>query len=532
MAKPSRQTFFDKIYDRFQSIGIDNDYIKSESVIDDSSIGYLESVLDNNTESDYFPNNDNLYATQSYADKRKFLRRFAAYVEIEDILDKICDDAIIYNTNAKHISLKLNEKYFNDENIKLIHTTFESIYNMHGFAPHKSLLWNQYRKYLIDGVLAYEIVYSYEKNTYAKEMYDKLLSHFTNGNTQPVSFKNTKIPTPEYNKIPKSIIGFRALDPNLLEKHTTTEKGNTYEYYTYKNSNGETSYLTINQVVYITYYDDSTSGNISYLERLLRDFNLMRKTEDATVAWQIMNSQVKTKMLIPVGNKTTDKAKAVLRQFTNQFKEDLVVNFDTGEVTVNGRANIQYSKNIALPIRDGSKAEIDTVAGSTINLSDMAIPNYFKSKLREASKIPLQRYNTEGGVVVDYGKDEMDYQELNYFKFILRDLNNFNQIIMKPLLIQIFMDDPLLKFNECENHIQLVPEVNSKFEELKYFKVYEKKLDIIGKFLEKNTDEHIIFSEEWLITKKFELLDDAEMQTNKVYVEQELASRPQSEDIE
>lgn len=94
------------------------------------------------------------------------------------------------------------------------------------------------------------------------------------------------------------------------------------------------------------------------------------------------------------------------------------------------------------------------------------------------------------------------------------------------------MNDPLLKFNECENHIQLVPEVNSKFEELKYFKVYEKKLDIIGKFLEKNTDEHIIFSEEWLITKKFELLDDAEMQTNKVYVEQELASRPQSEDIE
>jgi hypothetical protein len=99
------------------------------------------------------------YFDKDYPFKRDFLRTFALNAEIEYILDTICDEAIVYDEknffcHPSMINMELDEKVVNS-----LRSNFRKLYVLHNFANGLTA-WQYFRQLMVEGFLAFEIVYS------------------------------------------------------------------------------------------------------------------------------------------------------------------------------------------------------------------------------------------------------------------------------------------------------------------------------------------------------------------------------------
>ena len=95
---------------------------------------------------------------KDYERKRDQLRVFAVQDEIEEILDVLCDEAVVFDESNYMAYAHFNGQIssaIDDE----INDVYNNIYQYFGFmdalAP-----WNYFRKFIIDGFLSFEIVYN------------------------------------------------------------------------------------------------------------------------------------------------------------------------------------------------------------------------------------------------------------------------------------------------------------------------------------------------------------------------------------
>ena len=194
---------------------------------------------------------------EDYQKKKITLRKFALQDEIEDILDIICEEAIVFDNMNKFASIKLN--YRVDQSIMdELSDEYNKIYNYFGFYDTLQAT-DYFRKWLIDGFLAFEIVYDSEQ---------------------------------------KNVIGFVELDPTAL---TPGIDPNTNEKIWFVNQqigiNGQTQQDRIlydSQVIYLAYAKADMVSRISYVERLIRSFNILRTMEATRIIWAVTNASYKT----------------------------------------------------------------------------------------------------------------------------------------------------------------------------------------------------------------------------------------------
>jgi len=104
---------------------------------------------------------------KSYPKKREDLRKFAVQDEIEEILDTICDEAIVYDDkNYFCAALAFDDETLEPGTIEAIkialETNFKRIYQYFGFN-NDIAAWSYFRKWLVDGFLAFEIIYNKEQ---------------------------------------------------------------------------------------------------------------------------------------------------------------------------------------------------------------------------------------------------------------------------------------------------------------------------------------------------------------------------------
>ncbi len=141
-----------------------------------------------------------------------------------------------------------------------------------------------------------------------------------------------------------------------------------------------------------------------------------------------------------------------------------------------------FNKEYWLPSKDGETPEIQTVGGDGPDLGDTESLKYFNDKLQVASKIPFSRFDREGGS----GSYEMDASgmmrdEIKYSKFINRLRSIFQEILVKPLYLQIVINHPELK-NDMSFKAGLGLEYvkDNVFEEMKEMELMTKRVDFIG----------------------------------------------------
>jgi hypothetical protein len=429
-----------------------------------------------------------------YAVKRERLRDIASNGEIEFILETITDDMIVYNEESRFChpndltgkimyrgQNKEERLNYQDNIVNKYNSNFEELYTTWGFGEGIAA-WQYAYQFLIEGHLSFEIIY------------DDL-------------------------EKPKKIIGFKELDPASIAPQLSKDSAGKLflQWHQYDAQSGNTRVLSDSQVIYISFANHFKTKRISFVERLIRSFNLLRIIEHSKVIWHVMNAPIRMQTSVPTGSKSFQKAQEDVREFMNLLKEDVSFNGDTGELTVDGKPNILFYKNYVTPINDQNQSiKIEPLSYPGPNLSSSELLGYFTKKLKMDSKIPYSRWEGQSGMgAFTLNAEGITREEIRYQKFITRLRSAFSELITKPWYLQMCLDFPELaqdyKFN---NSISINYHNDNVFEEMKQNDLEAKR---IASFTAKKgilkDDGTPYFSTEYLIRKELKLAQD-EIESN------------------
>lgn len=434
-----------------------------------------------------------------YAVKRDRLRDVAANGEIEFILETIVDDMIVYDEenrfcysrdltgkmiyqgNTKDERLNYQEKVVTKYN-----DNFEKIYTAWGFDT-SITAWQYAFQFLVEGHLAFEILYD-----------------------------NLQKPT--------EIIGFKELDPvSLAPQLQKDAKGKLFlQWIQYDQSNGSTRILNDSQIIYLSYSNQFRTKRVSFTERLIRSFNLLRIIEHSKVIWHVMNAPIRLTTTVPIGSKSLQKSQEDVREFMNLLKEDIYFNGDTGELNVEGKPNVMFYKNYVLPVNDqNQQVKIEPLQWPGPNLSGSELLNYFYKKLKMDSKIPYSRWEGQSGMgAFTLNAEGITREEIRYQKFVRRLRTAFSELITKPWYLQMCLDFPDLATDyKFGNGLGLTYHNDNVFEEMKENELEAKR---IASFTAKKgimkDDGTPYFSTEYLIRKELRLTQD-EIDSNQHWID-------------
>jgi hypothetical protein len=421
---------------------------------------------------------------KSYPKKREDLRKFAIQDEIEEILDTLCDEAIVYDDK----NYFCDPLAFDDETLEpgtldaikmALETNFKRVYQYFGFN-NDIAAWSYFRKWLVDGYLAFEII---------------------------------------YNKDQSRIIGFKELDPIYLEPGLDKEGKKIWKQF--KGQPNKERVIYDSQVIYISYANVNTVNRVSYVERLVRSFNLLRIMEHSRVIWATVNASFKTKFVIPVGGKSKTRAKQSLGVLMQNYREQIDFDTDSGELKVNGKPMMPFNKEYWLPSGDAGEPTIETIGNDGPDLSDTDALKYFREKLIKVSKIPLSRFDMESPPSWEMNAEGMTRDEIKFGRFITRLRSVFQEIIVKPLWIQMCLDFPELKEDDAfKAQIGIKYRQYNIFEEMKEIEILQKRLDFVTSMkdglveTDANMNEIKFFSSQFLI-QRFLGLSAEDLRLNK-----------------
>ena len=434
--------------------------------------------------------------------KREILRKLAMQPELEDILDIMANECIVYDDDESYICNPYLDtaliQELNEKSAEEINASIESsFYKLYMLLNWKRNAWNEFKRYLIEGVLAYEIVY------------DNLES-------------------------PKSITGIVPIDPVTLTK--VVDEGTTY-WIQFKGVQGRERKLLDSQVIYIKYEDSGVSDRQSYLQRLIRPFNLYRIVEQAQVIWTVTQSSFKTMFTIPVAGMNKAKGMQTLNQAMNRYKEDISFNTETGELMVNGKMNLPFNKEYWMPENENGTPTIETIVDGGPMLNDSDQLKYFEDKLFKMSKIPSSRFDKDAQSTW-FGSDPTQQlrEEINFGRFVTRLRNTFADMILKPLRIQLTLSIPDIKNDKrILDAVSLRWNSYNQFEEMANIEIMNKRVEFIGTMKDSLTVTNEEGEEEPYLCPKFLIIrylkmSEADLELNEKYKMEEKLAKMKAND--
>lgn len=478
----------DKVIDNMRAIPADKTLIPKEDQLPNDIFSQLLSnwkVKDNK---------DKGFFEKDYPLKRDALRKLALQPELEDILDTMCNECVVYDSNNTYFA----EPYIDGRDLEILSTPIRDKFNdelingyriLYKFLNWRTNAWDDFKRWLVEGILAFEIVYD-----------------------------NLEDPT--------EIIGIVPIDAATLTKKF---ENNKWYWIQYKDVQGKERKLLDAQVIYIQYQETNIISRISYLERLIRPFNIYRIIEQAQLIWTVTNASMKMKFTIPVKSMNRAMGAQTLMSAMNRYKEDIKFIGDTGELNINGQANMPFNREFWMPETADGTPEIEMLGGDGPELNDNDQLKFFKNQLYKISKIPINRFDAESGETW-FGADaaSVSRMEIDFGRFVTRLRNVFAQIILKPLKMYLCLKVPeLLANKELLDAIQLQYKSYNPFEEQMEIELMQKRIDFISSAKESMVDmdmegnEIKFFSSEFLI-RKYLKLSDSDLELNKKLKEKEI----------
>lgn len=433
------------------------------------------------------PEEDKPFKEKTLEQKRETLRNLAMQPELEDIVDIMSNECIVYDDQETYIGKPYIDQavlqMMNEESIKTIQTSIDTaFYKMYMLLNWKTNAWNIFKRWLIEGVIAYEIIYDSLEN-------------------------------------PHIITGIVDVDPATLTR--SIENGTQY-WIQFKGMLGQERKLLDSQIIYVKYEDTGVIDRQSYLERLIRPFNIYRIIEQAQVIWTVTQASFKTMFTIPVNGMNRAKGIQTLNSAMNRYREDISFNTETGELQVNGKTNLPFNKEYWMPENENGKPEIETIVdqGPTLNDSDQM--KYYLSKLYKMSKIPENRFDKESASTW-FGTDPSQVlrDEINFSRFVGRLQSTFAQIIIKPIQIQVVLSNPAMKNDKCIlDAISFQFNSYNQFDELMNIEIDTKRMEFIqtirDTFMSTDAEgnEERYFSDKFLI-QRYLKMSEADLEWNQ-----------------
>ena len=376
-----------------------------------------------------------------YPQRREFLRKFAMNGEIEFVLDTITDEVITYDSNnyfaypdTRNLKSVLKAEK-SKEIVDYINASFKRVYYAFGFNNGHDA-WFYVKKFLTDGFLAFEIIFDTDDSGGAK-----------------------------------NIIGFKELDPITLQPEIRKdERGQDIRIWVqYKGVAGKERELVDGNLIYLSWAKGNFTSRLSYVERLVRVFNMLRTLENSRIIWNVQNAQKRLKFIIPTGAQSEVKAQTRVNRIMAQYKEEVTIDHDSGEVAINGQPNFSFAKTFFFPSKEGQQIEIDEIAHEGYDMNSTEQLKYFWQRFMLETKIPKSRFNFTGDTESKQwnpNETSLTFEEIAFSNYVNRIRSIIRELLLKPVWIQF-----CLKYPQFEKDKTLRSAIGLEYVDENIFKV-------------------------------------------------------------
>jgi hypothetical protein len=422
------------------------------------------------------------YLDRSYSDKRRILREYSIKDEIRDFITTIADEVVIYSDKDFCSLVSLSNDYPQDVKDRY-QEYFEKIYSRYGFSDSISA-WTMVKDFLIDGYITIEIIWDDKK---------------------------------------KNIIGFNRLRPDTIVPAYEQGIGNLWIQYP-EDPQLRRIFLD-SQIIHISYSSQNDYSETSYVEGLIKPYNQLKIIEQTKIMFNIVNATLYQKFTIPTKGLGRVKAEEEIGRLIQDYSEEVEWDDTLGTLRINGQKHLNYNKQFWFPDGDAGTPSMEMMnAGSGHNLNEDDMLKWFFNILKRASRIPMQRFEADGGGNVFTDAAEMTRDDAKFGNFIQRIRANFKEIIVKPLKLQMLVEFPELKEDErFLNDVDIKFISNQLFEEWKKLGNLSKKVEIMNSLLAvQRPDGRTHFHIDYLIDTILNLPPEEKDENNKYWLKESL----------
>lgn len=337
---------------------------------------------------------DKTYQQLLYAaidlDKAKRLREYrvmAAYSELADAIDEICDECIVRSDKCGIISHTVEGEYSNEIR-KEIDKEFKKYI---GHFKLEENGWQYFRSMLIDGEVYFEHI--------IKE--DKLDAGVLGVVDIPTSLIN-----PIYDNVQNLVVKGFMLKHIVLDP--TTQKEMEEEYIP----------LAKNQIAYINsgMWNEDKSIRLPFIENARRPYKLLSLLEDSIVIYRLVRAPERLVFNVDTGTMPTPQAESYLKRLMQQYWSKKTYDGSQGR-GVNVYDPQSMLDSFWFAKKQGSEGTTVSQLQGGQNLGQLEDLFYFQRKLYKSLKVPTSRLEKDAG----YSDGaEITREELRFAKFIIR----------------------------------------------------------------------------------------------------------------
>jgi hypothetical protein len=375
-----------------------------DSMLQDQSVFLSQPNLDNYTATgvpgSFAINKDYqafVYASLDKDKGRRMMdyRRMAAYAELADCLDEICDECIVRDEDGNIVDFKLNGNYSKtiQDEIKKEFKKFVEIFDLENTG------WEKFRQLLIEGEIFYENL--------IKDGKEDL------GILGLMSIP-TELINPVFHNVQNELLkGF------LLQKPVIgpTESINSED-------QQQLLFLQRAQVCYVHsgMWNEFKTFKLPFIENAKRAYRQLSLIEDSVVIYRLVRAPERLIFKVYTGNMPPPKAESYIKGLMMKYWSKKTYN------SMESRVSNVYDPQSMLdsywfPVDAQGKGTDVTTLNSAGSLGEIKDLDYFLSKLYKSLKVPTSRFLTPG----DPFKDGMEItrDELRFARFIMRLQSQF-----------------------------------------------------------------------------------------------------------
>ena len=423
--------------------------------------------------------------------------------EVDNAIQEIVSDAIVYEPGHQAVALDLSETKFSEKIKTRLHEELDEVLLLLDFQRNGQ---DHFKRWYIDSRLYFHKIVD-PKNP--KEGI-KELRHLDPRNVQYIREVITEMENGV--KVVKGSKDFFTYDTGL----------NGYSFLGSFYSPNARIKIPVQAVAYSHsgLVGCNDSGIIGYLHRVIKPSNQLKLLEDSMVIYRLTRAPDRRVFYVDTGNMPSKKAQAYMQSIMDSMKNRIVYDAATGRIT-NQRHLMSLTEDYWLQRRDGKAVtEVDTLPGMQ-GMNEMEDVKYFRKALYMALRVPLTRIPDESNApgMFDSGTS-ITRDELRFSKFIVELQHKFEQIILDPLKTNLILKGIITEkeWDQEINNIKLVFHKDSYFAEIKDVEIAERRINIlsqaqpyIGKYISHKSAmrEFLQFSEE-RIEEERKIIDEEE----------------------
>ena len=403
--------------------------ISSSTIINNNAIGDI--AMDKGFQEFMYAN-----IQQDKGARIRDYRVMAAFAEVGDALDEICDEIINTDHEGRIVRLLFRDREFKPHEQKEIQGEFQKFVQYFDL-DHKG--WEYFRSLLTEGEVYWEHVIHKD---HPKE------------GILGVVMVPTELIDPIFGNIQNSIIqGY------LLRKPVFNESNPT------KIEDMQLIPMDKNQVTYINsgIWNDNKTIRLPFLENARRAYRQLSLIEDAIVIYRLVRAPEKLVFNVDVGNMSPPKAEAYLRNLQQKYWSRHT--YDTDESgTVQKFSPQSMLDSFWFAKRAGSEGtSVNTLAGGQ-NLGELEDLMYFLKKLYKSLKVPVTRLNPEQAF---QDGTEILREELKFARFIIRMQQHFAAGLKNGFITHLKLKKIWEKYELKEMQLDLEFNVPTNFFEMR-----------------------------------------------------------------